>query len=216
MRLVIVLCLMVGARSAFGQSLIGGVALDSATSRPVRCICVALLDSAGATRDSTWTRAGGRFQFLVSAPGSYRLRFHSPGLVDVATSAVSLDGENEVARAFRIPIGIDPSLRERLRRGVGSYGTLRPRGRWPTPEFPPALVNSVRTGEVIVLLPIDTLGVIDTASVLPVVVSHPPFLGAVQRALRRTRFEPWSLDGLECILAIQPYQFTSTFAPDAH
>jgi TonB family protein len=198
------------ARVLHAQSLIGGVALDSASGRPLRCLRAYLLDSAGVATDSTLTRTGGLFQFLVMKSGLYRVRFELKNVVDVVSPPERLENANEALHTFRLPMVLTTELLAQLSSGEPRLGPLRPKGTWPTPEYPEVLKNSGRGGIVVLLIPVDTSGAIDHASVIPVVSSEPSLATSVMRALLRARFEPWHRDGMTCAIGIQPVRFVST------
>lgn len=209
-RALVALCVATGtlqARSLHAQSLIGGVALDSASGRPLRCLRAYLLDSAGVATDSTLTRAGGLFQFMVMKAGLYRVRFELKNVVDVVSPPERLENANEALHTFRLPLSITKDFLAQLWNNESYAGPLRRRGRWPAPEFPEALQRTMEAGIVVMMLPVDTTGALDTASIVPLAASEPALLASVYRSLRRVAFEPWQHEGVECTLAIQPYVF---------
>jgi hypothetical protein len=198
-------CLLIPNAHAHAQALIGGMVQEVSTERPVRCLSVALEDSSGTAVDSTWTRRGGRFQFLVTQPGRYRVRFFMRGLVDARSDWEQLGGDAEVARTFRVSMVADSSVVASLLADEGKRSMLRIRGEPPRPRYPTVLLDRRTPGVVVLAIPVDTTGRADQESLIPLYASHPEFLKAALEAFAYAEFERFVLpNGQECVLGLQP------------
>lgn len=201
-------CLLTQPAPARAQALIGGIVQEVSSERPVRCLSVALEDWSGTAVDSTWTRRGGFFQFLVMQPGRYRVRFWMKGLVDARSDWAQLSGDAEVARTFRIPMVADADLVTRLLADKADPQMLRLKGDPPRVRYPAALRNRGVRGLVVLVIPVDTMGKADQESVIPLVASEPEFLKEALKAFAKVEFERFTLpEGQECVMGLQPVRW---------
>ncbi|WKW12823.1 TonB family protein [Pseudogemmatithrix spongiicola] len=202
-----VLLLLALPTTLAAQATLSGRLVEVSSGRPMFCLHVTLLDSAGVARDSTYSGFGGLFEFAVPEHADFRLRISSPPVVDVQTAPERTGAATFFSREYRITLTPDPRIFTDTLPG----DSITPIGLAPGspgPRYPRALQREGVEGAVHYTFAIDTLGQIDTASAFPLRATHRLFLRAVQEALPRIRFRPWSPTGMAtCTRVVQPFLF---------
>ncbi len=202
------LAVAVLAAPVTAQGFVGGYVVEHSGGRPVRCLCVSLLDSAGRVVDSTWTRTGGAFQFLVAETGTYRLRFGAGEIAHVTSDALHVTADSETARVFRIPLELDSATAARLEREANPDRLPRRSSSRDAPKYPERMRLLGIEGDVVLLFGLERNGTIDTMAVFALKATNQEFFQAVWKALPRQKYDSWeAASGQECFLAVQPFFF---------
>lgn len=191
------------------SSVVGGIAVDLKSARPLACLSVELLDSAGRVVASTRTRLGGDFEFPAPSRGEYRFRFTGLGIAQVETIAEPLDPSSDIERIFRVGLAL-LDISGRAQQIAGRDKSELPQflpGRG-VPRYPDELRMKSIVGEAIVGYAVTEEGKVDPKSVLPIHTSHPDFLRAVERSLPDQRFTPARTSGqATCMFRVGTYVF---------
>ena len=190
------------------QTTLSGRVLELSSGKPLACVSVLLLDSAGVARDSQKTWVGGTFELRAPAGEPFRLRFISDLLTDVHTEFEPPGTATLLTREYRIPLFPDTSLFVQRLDGRNDTALIRPLPNSPGPRYPPELRQAGIEGDVFFTYMVDTLGRIDVASAIPLRASQSLFLRSVERALPRMRYLPWkSAQQGHCVRVVQPFAF---------
>ena len=132
------------------------------------------------------------------------------GLADPATSAAT--GRDFCEKASDCAVGRasasgDDGWYEEIRRGPDLVARII--GSSPRPRYPEALRAAGLAGHVVMQFLVDTMGVIEPASVRVVESSHEQFSRAVLDVLPRYRFVPAEANGRRVRMTAQmPFEFT--------
>jgi TonB family protein len=179
-----------GASLAAQGGLVGGIAVDAASARPLSCVRVELLDASGRAVAAMQTRLGGDFEFAAPPRGDYRFRFSALGIAPVETVAEPLDPASDVERTFRVTLTLLDSL-ARAAQVAERDSTETPRFLASKgPRYPRRLRERRIEGEVIAGYAVTADGKVDARSMVPLFTSHPDFEDAVEHSLADLRFVP--------------------------
>ena len=94
MRTSILLALLLAA-APLGAQRVTGVAVDSSTDVPLRCVDVTLQDTTGRVLARTLTAADGSFGLEAASPGPHELRFTVWRRAPAMRAIQSMDGSSE-------------------------------------------------------------------------------------------------------------------------
>jgi TonB family protein len=209
MRLIAALLLVSSARIGLAQDVVGGIALDAATRRPLPCIEVALEDSAGVAVARTLSAPDGVFQFAVAHRGGYRFRFRIWGREALFGPPMALDSTGGPPKAFALAFDDQMVLDYRATPGQGDRAPSWPDLRESGPHFPRRLREARITGGVLMRFVVGADGRVDPSSISAVRSDDEAFTESVRVWLGTARFAPARMDGQPaCALLVQPFQFT--------
>lgn len=188
------------------QGVVGGIAIDLASGRPLPCIGVELIDSVGHPFASTRTRFAGDFEFLAPPQGDYRFRFSGLGLASVETVPETLTPSSEFERSFRIELTLLDTIARKEQLALRD-STEIPRfipGKG-SPLYPMRLREKRTHGVVIIGYAVTDRGRVHVGSAIPL----PDFMRAVERSLSDLRFHPARIaDAPACMFRTGSYLFS--------
>jgi hypothetical protein len=161
--------------SARAQALVGGFVVEKSSRRPIACLDVQLLDSAGRFIDSTRSLPDGGFQFTAAAPGEYRIRFSAFGLTPLITGVTVANATAESVARYELDLAPHDSLAALLRLKVGDSLPERVPRRGKTPPRPMGLpfLDGEHTYQATVGYAVDDAGVADSLRMFVVRSDHP-------------------------------------------
>ena len=220
MRTSFALALSLVATPALAQGYVGGYAIDSATSAPLPCLEVALLDTAGRVVSRQLTAGDGMFQLDAPPRGQYRLRFglwfHEPLVGPSEELEPTMERARKYALAFRAA---------RPGQGQHSRGDTAmdappgpPRNPRATPlRYPDGLRIRGLEGQVVVHYVVDSAGYVVPGSLNVVKSTHPEFTAEVRRFLHAVHWQPARLDRRPVCALIRdmPFNFNTGRLPTA-
>jgi len=212
--LTIALLLIAGPLSA--QGYIGGYALDSATSLPLPCLEVALVDTSGRVVTRQLTTSDGLFQLDAPPKGTYRVRFFAWAHDPLLGPAEELEPATERTRKYVLSLRPDAKLAARAP-AMWVKGTVadtaadaapRLRPRSGVLRYPDHLRQNRVHGEVLVHYVVDSTGRVIPPTVQIVRSTHHDFANAVQTFLRTVQHEPARLDHRPVCALMRDWPFT--------
>lgn len=207
---IVTLLMSALAPLAAQQGVVGGIAVDLASGRPLPCISVELIDSVGHPFASTRTRFAGDFEFLAPPQGDYRFRFSGLGLASVETVPEALTPSSEFERSFRIALTLLDTIARKeqlaLRDSMEIPRFIPGKG---SPLYPMRRREKRTHGVVIIGYAVTDRGRVHVGSAIPLHASHPDFMRAVERSLPDLRFHPARIaDAPACMFRTGSYLFS--------
>jgi hypothetical protein len=198
------------------QGYIGGFALDSATSTPLPCLQVALIDTSGHVVARQLTTGEGQFQLDAPPKGTYRLRFFAWAHDTLLGPAEELEPTTERTRKYVLTLRPDAKLAARAPAGPAAGSDtaadapprLPPNAQSVPLRYPWNLrVNHVQ-GEVIVHYVVDSTGRIIPPTVQIARSTNQGFTDAVLPFLREVQYTPARLDHRPACALMRDWPFT--------
>lgn len=190
MRIALSAALLFVAAPLSAQGYIG-IAADSVTSEPLRCVDVALVDSTDHVLAWSSTGDDGAFRFDSSASGAHHLRFnvwhHVPITALLPTSSPAGGAPTRYRLAFE--------LGEQAKPRYWPDTTDSPPGRpiqWPAGAlaYPKELRKKHIEGRVLTRYVLDDKGFVDPASIRIIESADPAFTTSVDSFLRQVQLTP--------------------------
>ena len=216
MKFILVLASLLAAGPVYAQGYIGGFVLDSATSLPLPCLQVALVDTAHRVVARQLTTGDGQFQLDAPERGTYRIRFSSWAHEPMFGPAEELEPTTERMRKYVLTLRPDAQLAARSPRvPPGSPDTAAdvpprpPRNLGSVPlRYPQDLRERRVQGEVIVHFVVDSTGRVIPPTVQVARSTHQGFTDAVLAYLRAVQLEPGRLDHRPVCALMRDWPFT--------
>lgn len=210
MRLILVgLLLACVSHPAPAQGAVAGYVFDKTTGRAMPCIDVALVRGDSEVVARTRTVAGGGFILAPPATGQYRLRFSAYGVRSAFTPPDTLSPLSERDVVYRIVFNTARDSTTRAR-WTDADPDAPPLPIDPTagPQYPEAMRRSALEGNVVARYLVDSMGVIDEASIERLLESDQRLFAAVRTFLQTARFRPGRRDNAPvCDLVTQEFRF---------
>jgi hypothetical protein len=192
MRIIVALALLLGATPLAAQRVVRGLALDSLTGAPLRCVDVTLQDTTGKVVARTLTAADGSFR-LESPPGRHELEFVVWGRAPAKRTILSPDSATGRPRYY--PLVFDIELPQGL--------------TWPdTADSPPGRpLNRARFGSfgnlarqgvfalTVARFAVEASGRVDRSSIQVLESTNKTWEGAVMGFLKEVQYEPARRNG---------------------
>lgn len=206
---ILTLALVVLATRASAQSIVG-VTADSATNEPLRCVDVALEDSA--SQVLAWSSTGdeGTFRFDSATAGAHHVRFtvwHHRPIVARLVAPSAADGSKP---RYRLSFVANAQGRPKLWPDT----TDSPPGRLISVpsggmRYPPGLRKKRIEGGVVTRYVLDATGFVDQTSIRILESSDPEFSIAAARFLQQIQLAPARRDGKPVCALVwqQPFNF---------
>ena len=220
MRIPLTLALLIVATPVHAQGYVGGYTVDSATSEPLPCVEVALVDTTGRVVTRQLSASDGMFQLDAPPRGVYRLRFsvwyHEPLM------GPGEELEPTMERARKYALAFQPGQPETTKRPRGPTAADVPPGpprdlRSTPLRYPDGLRIRGLDGEVVVHFLVDSTGRVVPATLDVMRSTHPEFTAEVRKFLRSVEFEPARLDRQPVCALIRdmPFNFNRGRVPRA-
>jgi TonB family protein len=209
MRITISLALLYIAAPAYAQSVIG-VTADSASNEPLRCVDVALEDSA--SHVLAWSSTGdeGTFRFDSATTGAHHIRFtvwHHRSIVAPLAAPSATDGSTP-----RYRLSFEANARGKPK--LWPDTTDSPPGRmisFPAEgmRYPPDLRKKRIEGGVVTRYVLDATGFVDPTSIRILESSDPEFSNAATKFLQQIQLAPARRGGKPVCALVwqQPFNF---------
>jgi TonB family protein len=212
------LALCAASLPVYAQGYIGGYALDSATSTPLPCLQVALIDTSGRVVARQLTTGEGQFQLDAPPKGTYRLRFFAWAHDTLLGPAEELEPTTERTRKYVLTLRPDAKLAARAPAAPGTGKTADtaadapprlPRHAQLTPlRYPQDLRENHVQGEVIVHYVVDSTGRVIPPTVQIARSTNQGFTDAVLPFLRLVQYAPARLDHHPVCALMRDWPFT--------
>lgn len=202
------LCIVRPATTAAQQTAEAGVARERKTGKPLECLHVALIDSAGNAITHAVTDSAGQFLLEAPRPGAYRVRFDlndwEPlvGPLDTLAEGETRPRAYPLTFATRlVPEDASPEVYRQFR---ARYGTWTDSASWSSAslipgnigmQYPTELRAAYVSGKVVSQFIVDPNGIPRPGSWQPIEATHMQFQNAVKSSLRNRRFNPAKLAG---------------------
>lgn len=190
---ILLIAVLLPTRLAVAQGVIAGYAVQARSNRPLRCIDVSLVDSAGRTVSATRTREEGMFEFESPAPGVYRLRFSALGIMPVESPPDTLGPTTEFERVFRLEISPADSLTRSRQAADGSLVAPASLGFGKPPLFSNEMLGA--RGVVTFGFVLDSLGRPDTSALVSIAATDAKLFRFAPYLATAVRFGPARRDG---------------------
>jgi len=208
-RRICALVLLLVARTADAQGIVG-VATDSGTNEPLRCVDVALEDSTNHVLAWSSTGVEGAFRFDSSASGAHHLRFNVWHHVPIAAPLPASPTARGAPTRYRLAF----ELGEQRKPKFWPDTTDSPPGRpiqWPggALAYPPELRKKHIEGGVLTRYVLDDKGFVDPASIRILESDDPAFSKSVDSFLRKVQLTPAHRAGKPvcALILVAPYHF---------
>jgi TonB family protein len=180
--------LLVTGRGAAGQ-VISGRVIDSASRLDTQLVTVLVLGADDRVAVSTRTDTAGIFVAPLPSGGRFRVRVAVDSTTSFDSDIIQVESDEFVEREF------GARLLHVYRESEVQKSIQLIEGTFPSPRYPPALLNERMNGEVIVEYVVDSTGRPRPETFRVVRATHPEFTAAVRKALRHARFHPAELGG---------------------
>ena len=205
MRIVLCFALLCAVSPVYGQGLVGGVAVDSATSARLPCVDVTLEDTTGRIVAHTQTDLAGTFQFEPPSRGTYRYRFsvwyHAPMFGPMQM----LDPSTERAQTFHLAFVPVTPAKIRLWPDTADSPPGPPLVRGSLPQIP----TRGTPGTVTMTYAVDSTGRVHERSIRVVAATDSLMVPPIASFLKSVVLHPARRDGEPvCALMLnQPFNF---------
>ena len=190
MRVALSVALLLAAAPLAAQDVVGGVAIDSATGVPMRCVDVTLQDTTGHVLARTQTTSDGTFH-LEGPAGPHELEFTVWNRAPVRRATLSMDSATRRSRLYTIAFEPAPPV---------------PVIMWPdTVDSPPGrpikiprmrgLIGRGEPAVAVVRYAVDSTGRVDRSSIQMLESSSTRWERTVVDFLREVQYEPARRNG---------------------
>jgi hypothetical protein len=205
-------CLLILLLSAAPLSAQGvvGIATDSTTNEPLRCVDVALVDSTDHVLAWSSTGADGAFRFDSAASGAHHLRFNAWHHTPINAPLPSSPSADGAATHYRLAF----ELGELVKLKYWPDTTDSPPGRFiQVPPgalaYPPELRKKHIEGNVLTRYVLDAKGFVDPTSIRIIQSDDPAFAASVDSFLRQVQLTPAYRGGKPvcALIMVAPYHF---------
>lgn len=186
------------APAACDSTIVGRV-FDMATREPVAGTTVELRSDPGnLALDSTRTGAGGTYCLSAPPTGPFRLWFSRDGRTIVRTPAITLAAGARDERSIGIPSSAAAAAGAAPEPAYFEFEVevpAQPLNPMSHPAYPAAEREQRVKGDVLVQFVVDTLGVPELATFVPLRATSPVFARAVFDWLQAARYRPATVGG---------------------
>jgi TonB family protein len=206
-RTTLAIALSLAAAPLAAQQAVGGLALDARTGTPLRCLEVALQDTAGHTLAHTRTAVDGTFRFDSSSGGLQQLEFGAWRHLPVKAAVLQVGAAGQLPRyqlLFDAAPGVPPVL--------WPDTTDSPPGppvKFVPPRTPTHLMMRGIGGSVLVRYVVDSTGRVDRSTIEVLESTGKEWTRTVVDYLRANQFAPARRAG-RAVCALE-YQVPFTF-----
>jgi TonB family protein len=182
------------AAAPLGAQRVTGVAVDSSTDVPLRCVDVTLQDTTGRVIARALTAADGSFGLEAPSPGPHELQFTVWRRAPAMRAIQSMDGSSEKPPRYALFFGSEPGQPVILWPDTVDSPPGRPR---KLPQFG-SLAQLARQGVAaiaVVRYAVDATGRVDRSSIQVLESSHKTWERSVVGFLRNVEYEPARRNG---------------------